>query len=212
MTVFSPRRLLRPLVAASLLFLGSLPLSAERLDSLRALVVGEWVRTLQSEDAYSGTHETQRLTRNFAADGSLSETIFYDERVLTDEGEVIVLTFKASVSGNWELLWRRGDDSSPALSSDSLFADILVYYRLPSLRVSYVGVDFPERAAALRSELQRSFERSDSEQLRNYRESMKRILRSYYKKNNGAAFRRVEVNDVILTAVLGDEVVTFTRP
>ena len=158
-------------------------------------IVGTWQRTLVTSDASTDTEETQTISRTFNADGSLHESVVYQQRVVWTDTETVVLQFRSDIQGDWFVDGR----------------NVLVNYNPKSLSVHYEGVSFPDRDAALQASLRAAFQKKNSKYVRNYVKTMVNVLRTYFKRNSGTALADVAFQGRQFTATLGQEIVAFQR-
>ncbi|MBP3227788.1 MAG: hypothetical protein J6M53_03265 [Bacteroidaceae bacterium] len=158
-------------------------------------LIGSWRRTVTTTDETTGTVETQASVRTFADGHRYTETVDYEERLRWADDETVVLRFHSEVAGQWVVSGQ----------------DVLLRYKPSTLRVTYEGVSFPDRAAALQPELRAAFERKQRTNLRNYIATMRNVLRGYYKRNSGSALAGVTLQGRQFTATLSNETVAFQR-
>ncbi|MBQ7634854.1 MAG: hypothetical protein IJS89_04710 [Bacteroidaceae bacterium] len=159
-------------------------------------ITGSWQRVLVTTDVGTGTEETQTVVRTFKPGHDLTETVIYEQRVLWDDDEAVVLRFRSSVSGQWVANGR----------------DLLLRYLHRTLRVDYEGATFPDRAAEVQGSLRHAFEKKNKSYLRNYVSTMRNVLRNYFRRNSGAAMRDLHFQGPHqFTATLGQETIAFTR-
>ena len=138
-------------------------------------IEGTWGYVSVSRDAHSDTEETQRTLRTFHTDGTLSETICYDERALSASGEVYVLRFRATLKGTWQL------------KNTTLY----LKYFPRTLQVVYDGIAFPERDVAVQKILEKEMEEELGDAITLQSSAMQVALRRYY-----AATPKRRLNDV----------------
>ncbi|MDY6250697.1 MAG: hypothetical protein SPL64_06360 [Bacteroidaceae bacterium] len=159
-------------------------------------VVGTWVRTVETHDPHSGTEERQTTRRTFMADGRLQEAVDYEQHIFTPDGEPIVLTFSCQVDGTW------------TLHNEN---DILLGYRHRHVRVDHTGMRFPDHADEVQAELRSIFMKKNASEISNYVDTMRHILKRYYRRNHNSLIRRVSIEGNTMTATLGDEEVSLMR-
>ncbi len=162
---------------------------------LQHAIAGKWTRTLVTTDEQSGTNETQRSVRKFVPDGTLAETVVYEEEVRDNNDEIVVFSFLSSIEGKWAI---NGND-------------ILIVYNCKTLKVEHLGTSFPEHDDAVQGSLRRAFEKRNKVQIKNYLSTIRNVLKGYYKHNSGSALRDVEIHGNTMTATMGKEIVAFSR-
>ncbi len=158
-------------------------------------LLGTWQRILVTTDETTGTQETQTVLRTFAPDHALTETVVYEQRVRWMNDETVLLRFRSTVSGQWVANGR----------------DVLLRYFHRTLEVRYEDVSFPDHDVAVQGELRHAFEKKNGKYLRNYVDTMRNVLRNYFRRNSGSAILDVAFQGQQFTATLGDEVVAFQR-
>lgn len=145
-------------------------------------IEGTWGYVSVTRDAHSDTEETQRTLRTFQKDGTLIETICYDERALSASGEAYVLHYRATLKGTWQL------------SDSTLFLN----YKARSLQVYYDGISFPERDQAVQKILEKEMEDSLGDAIYVQSSVMQTALRRYYATTPNRRLNEVAIENDLL--------------